>query len=137
MPSKKMRAKNNKNKTKKEITQRYDRKTGPELPEGTRTYTTLTEEDLEFMNHLINHYFEKGPGWCAEDHYFQLGSVRVKEGDCIVLQGAAGGYFCYTYDNLGQYINKCHDMNGGLTIVEQGQSRRPMKVKVRGSQVGQ
>ena len=136
MPSKKMRAKNNKkNKEVKKDHKRYPRGE-VELPEGTRTYTTLTEEDLEFMNHLINHYFEKGPGWCAEYHYFQLGSVRLKEDDIIVLQGACGGHFCYTYDNLGQYINKCHDM-GGLTLIEQGQSRRPMKVKVGGCQVGQ
>jgi hypothetical protein len=130
MPSKKMRAKNNKknkDKTKKGRTSatRLEIQKGPiELPEGTRTFTTLTEEDMLFMIHLINHHITKaGVKWYPEENYFQLGSIRVKEGDQIVLQGGAGGYFCYTYDNLGQYINKCRDM-GSLEVVEYGQSLR-------------
>tara|TARA_R110002167_G_scaffold277382_1_gene483292 strand:+ start:116 stop:511 length:396 start_codon:yes stop_codon:yes gene_type:complete len=123
--SKKTRARNNKtkkDKTKKGMTESHK---GPvELPEGTRTYTTLTEDDMLFMIHLINHHITKaGVKWYPEYHYFQLGSIRVKEGDQIVLQGASGSYFCFTYHNLGQYINKCRDL-GSLEVVEYGQSLR-------------
>ena len=120
--SKKIKARNNKkNKKGKQLPSMVEgvtrrRVEGPhELPEGTKTFTTLTEDDIIILNAFLQVYYKKHPEWNNEERYFLLDNSKIGEGDRIVLQYPGTGqyqYFCYTYENLIEYMFFCLEKNG-------------------------
>ncbi len=121
MASKKIRARNNKaNKKGKQLPSMVkgvvrSRVEGPsELPEGTKTFTTLTEDDIILLIALVETFFKNKPVFHDTDEsYFQLDNSIIGEGDRIVMERPdTGQHYCYTFENLLQWLRFIIEKNG-------------------------